>query len=132
MLITSQGQLGNEQLWPDLTGLSGSWKNKSKIKTMKWDSFKNVKSVFNFVKRLGAHRPLGIFSFNLINRKNSQVLESMLYHDQIKNLLIITLCTVYLLWTFRKENNKGFCVIDPLNEQHIIIIEESHNWPNIF
>ena len=34
---------------------------------------------------------------------------------------------VYLLWTFRKENNKGFCVIDPLNEQHIILIEESHN-----
>ena len=30
----------------------------------------------------------------------------MLYHDQIKYLLIITLCTVYLLWTFRKENNK--------------------------
>ena len=30
----------------------------------------------------------------------------MLYHDQIKYLLIITLCTVYLLWTSRKENNK--------------------------
>ena len=36
---------------------------------------------------------------------------------------------VYLLWTFRKENNKGFCVIDLLNEQHIVIIEESHDWP---
>ena len=36
---------------------------------------------------------------------------------------------VLLLWTFRKENIKGFCVIDPLNEQHITIIEESHNWP---
>ena len=49
---------------------------------MKWDSFKNVKSVFNFVKRLGAHRPLGIFSFNLINRKNSQVLESI-FHNKL-------------------------------------------------
>ena len=40
---------------------------------------------------------------------------------------------VLLLWTFRKENNKGFCaIIDPLNEQHIVIVEESHDWPNIF
>ena len=38
---------------------------------------------------------------------------------------------VYLLWTVRKANNKGFCVIDPLNEQHIVVIEESHDWPNI-
>ena len=28
---------------------------------------------------------------------------------------------VYLLWTFEKENNKGFCVIDPVNEQLILI-----------
>ena len=32
---------------------------------------------------------------------------------------------------FEKENNKGFCVIDPVNEQHIVIREESHNWPNL-
>ena len=38
---------------------------------------------------------------------------------------------VYLLWTVRKANNKGFCVIDPLNEQHIVVIEESHDWSNI-
>ena len=37
----------------------------------------------------------------------------------------------YLLWTVRKANNKGFCVIDSLNEQHIVVIEESHDWPNI-
>ena len=49
----------------------------------------------------------------------------MLYDDQIKSLLIITLCT------FRKEYDKGFRVIDPLNEQNIVIIEESHDWPNI-
>ena len=47
----------------------------------------------------------------------------MLYDDQIKSLLIITLCT------FRKEYDKGFCVIDPLSEQHIEIIEVSHDWP---
>ena len=47
----------------------------------------------------------------------------MLYDDQIKSLLIITLCT------FRKEYDKGFRVIDPLNEQNIVIIEESHDWP---
>ena len=28
--------------------------------------------------------------------------------------------------------DKGFCAIDPLNEQHIVIVEESHDWPNIF
>ena len=39
---------------------------------------------------------------------------------------------VLLLWTFRKENDKGFCAIDPLNEQHIVIVEESHDRPNIF
>ena len=38
---------------------------------------------------------------------------------------------VLLLWTVRKENSKSFCVIDLLNEQHIVIIEESHDWPNI-
>ena len=39
---------------------------------------------------------------------------------------------VYLFLTFRKADNRGFHVIDPLNEQHIVIIEESHDWPNIF
>ena len=39
---------------------------------------------------------------------------------------------VLLLWTLRKENDKGFCTIDPLNEQHIVIVEESNDWPNIF
>ena len=54
----------------------------------------------------------------------------ILNDDQIKFLPMITLCT-YLIWTFREGNNKGFCVIDPLNEQHIVIIVESHDWSNI-
>ena len=37
----------------------------------------------------------------------------------------ITLCALHS----QKGNNKDFCVIDPLNKQHIAIREESHDWP---
>ena len=52
----------------------------------------------------------------------------ILNDDQIKSLLMITLCTWFEL--LEKEIKKGFCVIDPLNEQHIVIIAESHDWSN--
>ena len=44
-------------------------------------------------------------------------------------LYLLQLCVPAL--NLEKENNKGFCVIDSLNEQHIVIGEESHDWPNI-
>ena len=52
----------------------------------------------------------------------------MLHDDQIKSLLIITLCPCFEL--LEKKITK-VSVIDHLNEQHIVIIEESHDWPNI-
>ena len=40
-------------------------------------------------------------------------------------LYLLQLCVPAL--NLEKENNKGFCVIDSLNEQHIVIREESHD-----
>ena len=52
----------------------------------------------------------------------------MLYDDQIKSLLIIILCTCLEL--LEKQITR-VSVSDPLDEQHIVIIEESHDWSNI-
>ena len=52
------------------------------------------------------------------------------YDDQIKSLLIIILCTCLELLEI-KANKKGFCVIDPFNEQLIVIIGKSHDRPDI-
>ena len=48
----------------------------------------------------------------------------MLYDDQIKSLLIITLCN--LLWTLRKENNKY--VIDPLSQWTAYCNHRRESW----
>ena len=57
-----------------------------------------------------------------------QTNKCMLHDDQIKSLLIVTLCPCFEL--LEKKITK-VSVIDHLNEQHIVIIEESHDWPNI-
>ena len=57
-----------------------------------------------------------------------QTLKKMLYVDEIKSIYYNF---VYLFWTFTKENSKGFSIIDPLSEQQIVIIQQSHDWPNI-